>query len=73
MGDKDFEATDHLSQGDGAVADPVADGIAVVDHDDKVILLTLVVDLVLGNVSARHIGCFEVGESASCGNGKCGL
>ena len=54
MCDEDLEAAHHLSQGDRAIALPILDGLGIVDEDDEVLVFTLVVDLRLGCVTARH-------------------
>ena len=54
MSDKDLESRDYLSQRDGAIALPFLYRLNVVNVHYEIFLLTLVMDLRLGSVSARH-------------------
>ena len=53
---EDLEARYNLSQRDGTVIFPFLHGFNIIDHNNKVFLLALVMDLGLGSVSTRHDG-----------------
>ena len=54
MGDKDLETTDYLRQGNRSVVLPVLHGLHVIHENNIILLLALVVDFGLVNVSASH-------------------
>ena len=54
VSDKDLKPRNYLSQRDGAVALPFLHRLNVVNVYHEILLFTLVVNLGLGSVSARH-------------------
>lgn len=54
MRHKDFERRDKVSKRDARVAEPLLVDLRVINKDKEVVEIALVVDLVLGRLSARH-------------------
>lgn len=70
MSNKNLPPVDDLGKRDGAVVAPVVEGGDVVDEDNKVVIGSLVEDLGVCFVTARHlvvcmcvIGVLRIGES----------
>ena len=59
MSHEDLKTADYLGQRNGSVFHPVAYSLSIIDHNDKILLFALIMDLRLGSVSARHVDQIE--------------